>query len=178
MALDKLYNQGIKKAIIAVPERSIGSSFRATNLITHGFFADWEPKDEYNLCTPGGDESKVQSFISFLDSDEKILICTHATLRFAFQITEETKFDNTLLAIDEFHHVSADKENNKLGELLHSIMNKSSAHVVAMTGSYFRGDGVAVLMPEDEAKFTKVTYNYYEQLNGYTYLKSLDLGIS
>ena len=45
-----------------------------------------------------------------------------------------------------------------------------------MTGSYFRGDSVPVLMPEDEAKFTKVTYNYYEQLNGYTYLKSLGIG--
>jgi len=45
-----------------------------------------------------------------------------------------------------------------------------------MTGSYFRGDGVAVLMPEDEEKFTKITYNYYEQLNGYTHLKSLGIG--
>ncbi|HEN5455979.1 TPA: ATP-dependent helicase, partial [Legionella pneumophila] len=48
--------------------------------------------------------------------------------------------------------------------------------VVAMTGSYFRGDGVPVLLPEDESKFVKVTYNYYEQLNGYTYLKSLGIG--
>ena len=31
-------------------------------------------------------------------------------------------------------------------------------------------------MPEDEAKFIKVTYNYYEQLNGYKYLKSLGIG--
>lgn len=52
-------------------------------------------------------------------------------------------------------------------------MNKSSAHIVAMTGSYFRGDSVPVLEPQDEAKFTKVTYNYYEQLNGYEHLKTL-----
>jgi len=31
-------------------------------------------------------------------------------------------------------------------------------------------------MPEDEAKFTKITYNYYQQLNGYDYLKSLGIG--
>jgi hypothetical protein len=55
-------------------------------------------------------------------------------------------------------------------------MQKSNAHIVAMTGSYFRGDSVPVLIPEDEAKFTKVTYNYYEQLNGYTFLKSLGIG--
>ncbi|CEJ16380.1 putative helicase-like protein [Ralstonia solanacearum IPO1609] len=47
---------------------------------------------------------------------------------------------------------------------------------MAMTGSYFRGDSVPVLLPEDEAQFTKVTYNYYEQLNGYTFLKSLGIG--
>ena len=32
LALDKLTNQGIKKVIVAVPERSIGSSFSKTNL--------------------------------------------------------------------------------------------------------------------------------------------------
>ena len=84
-------------------------------------------------------------------------------------------FNNTLLAIDEFHHVSADGEN-RLGEVLRNLIEKSSVHIVAMTGSYFRGDSVPVLLPEDEAKFTKVTYNYYEQLNGYEYLKSLGIG--
>ena len=43
-----------------------------------------------------------------------------------------------------------------------------------MTGSYFRGDAEAVLAPEDEAKFDTVTYTYYEQLNGYEHLKTLD----
>lgn len=176
-ALDKLINQGIKKVIVAVPEKSIGGSFTATNLKDHGFFADWTVNDNYNLCTPGddGSKSKVQSFKNFLSNGEQILICTHATLRFAVEELEETEFDNILLAIDEFHHVSADADS-RLGELLRSVMQKSSAHIVAMTGSYFRGDSVPVLLPEDEAKFTKVTYNYYEQLNGYTYLKSLGIG--
>ena len=176
IALDKLEHQGIKKVIIAVPERAIGSSFKRTDLKSHGFFADWEPEDKYNLCTAGTDESKVTLFSKFLDSDSKILICTHATLRYAYEEVEEAKFNDCLLAIDEFHHVSADRENSKLGELLHSVMTKSNAHVVAMTGSYFRGDGVPVLSPEDEIKFTKVTYNYYDQLNGYNYLKSLGIG--
>ncbi len=177
IALDKLVHQGLKKVIVAVPEKSIGGSFQSTNLKETGFFANWEPNDEYNLCTPGmdGSKSKVQAFKNFLGNDEKILICTHATLRFAFEELEEVKFDNILLAIDEFHHVSADSDS-RLGELLRSIMLKSNAHIVAMTGSYFRGDSVPVLMPDDEARFTKVTYNYYEQLNGYKYLKSLGIG--
>ena len=177
LALDKLVNQGIKKVIVAVPERSIGSSFSSMDLKKDGFFANWEPDDVYNLCTPGdeGSSSKVKAFHKFMDSDEKILICTHATLRFACEELDETKFNDTLLAIDEFHHVSADA-NNRLGELLKSIMSKSTAHIVAMTGSYFRGDSVPILTPENEAKFTKVTYNYYEQLNGYNFLKSLGIG--
>ncbi len=177
IALDKLVHQGLKKVIVAVPEKSIGGSFQTTNLKQTGFFANWEPNDEYNLCTPGmdGSKSKVQAFKNFLENDEKILICTHATLRFAFEELDEVKFNNILLAIDEFHHVSADVDS-RLGELLRSIMSKSTAHIVAMTGSYFRGDSVPVLIPEDEANFTKVTYNYYEQLNGYKYLKSLGIG--
>lgn len=176
IALDKLYKQGIKKVIIAVPEKSIGGSFGKTDLMSHGFFANWEPQDEYNLCVAGSDNKKVEAFLRFMESEAKILICTHSTLRFAFEQIDESKFNDCLLAIDEFHHVSADKENSRLGSLLHSIMTKSNAHIIAMTGSYFRGDGVAVLMPEDEEKFTKITYNYYEQLNGYDYLKSLGIG--
>lgn len=175
IALDKLVNQGIKKVIVAVPERSIGGSFSNTDLKQFGFFANWNVKDKYNLCTTEDNKSKVQAFKEFLDSDEKILICTHATLRFAFDQLNEARFNDTLLAIDEFHHVSADGEN-RLGEVIRSLMENSNCHIVAMTGSYFRGDSVPVLLPEDEAKFTKVTYNYYEQLNGYEYLKSLGIG--
>ena len=179
IALYKLLHQGLKKVIVAVPERSIGSSFRATPLSHFGFFADWSPDEHFNLCTPGADNSrgKVETFKTFLtDPDAKILICTHATLRFAYNELADSDFDGCLLAIDEFHHVSADTNNSRLGDLLHGILNNSSAHIIAMTGSYFRGDTIAILLPEDEAKFVKVTYNYYEQLNGYTYLKSLGIG--
>jgi superfamily II DNA or RNA helicase len=175
IALDKLRNQGIQKAIVAVPEKTIGASFSSTKLTEYGFFADWDINPKYNLCTAGSDTSKVKAFLEFLDNDEQILICTHATLRFAFDGLDETKLNKTLIAIDEFHHISADGDN-RLGEVMKSIMAKSNAHIVAMTGSYFRGDNVPVLLPEDEARFTKVTYNYYEQLNGYEFLKSLGIG--
>ncbi len=178
LALDKLHNQGIKKVIVAVPEKSIGGSFSETDLMSHGYAYNWNLNDNYNLCTPGLDNAKgkVEAFKNFMSNDERILICTHATLRFACEQIEDTKFNDVLLAIDEFHHVSADKETSILGRVLHGIMTHSNAHIIAMTGSYFRGDGVAVLLPQDEAKFTKVTYNYYQQLNGYTYLKSLGIG--
>ena len=176
LGLDKLFNQKIKKVIVAVPERAIGSSFKRTKLSEYGYFADWDYNEDNNLCTPGGDEKKVRAFRNFIENkSETILICTHATLRFAFNQLDVSVFNETLVAIDEFHHVSSAVEN-RLGEVLNVLMKKTNAHIIAMTGSYFRGDSLPVLLPEDEMKFTKVTYNYYEQLNGYTYLKSLGIG--
>lgn len=177
LALDKLVNQGKKKVVIAVPERSIGSSFADTDLTSHGFFADWHVDDRNNLTNEDGldDRSKVGAFMRFMDSDDQILLCTHATLRFAFENVIINKFNDTVLAIDEFHHAST-SESSRLGQLLHDVMNGSNVQIIAMTGSYFRGDAVPILTAEDEADFDKVTYTYYEQLNGYTYLRTLGIG--
>lgn len=176
LALDKVMKQGLKKVIVAVPEMSIGGSFQDTDLTTYGFFADWHVDPKYNLCTPGN-VGKVDRVVKFMDDpDAHYLLCTHATFRFAFEkIKLPYKFDETVVAIDEFHHTSAD-DTNIMGKTIHTLMTQSKAHIVAMTGSYFRGDAVRILEEEDEAKFTQVTYTYYEQLNGYKYLKSLGIG--
>jgi hypothetical protein len=63
-----------------------------------------------------------------------------------------------------------------LGAQLGTLISRDLVHVVAMTGSYFRGDSEAVLSPTEESKFETVTYTYYEQLNGYQWLKSLHVG--
>ena len=213
LALDKLHHQGVKKAIIAVPEKSIGASFHDEPLSQFGFFADWQVAPQWNLCdAPGSDESlsdeetdeesdektaekteknqgrvqnrreiknnqnrKVAAVELFLNSADRVLICTHATFRFAVDALGIAAFDDCLIAIDEFHHVSANPDN-RLGTHLKAFMERGRVHMVAMTGSYFRGDAEAVLLPEDEAKFTPVVYTYYEQLNGYHHLKQLDIG--
>lgn len=177
LGLDKIHNQGLKKVIVAVPERSIGGSFMNTDLSAYGFFADWNVEPRNDLCSiiKDNSKSKVDAFHNFLSSDDQILICTHATLRFASEGLDDIAFDNCLVAIDEFHHVSAEG-TNRLGEVLTGIMQNSSAHIMAMTGSYFRGDSVPVMSPELENQFSHVSYNYYEQLNGYEYLKSLGIG--
>ncbi len=176
LGLDKLNHQGLKKAIVAVPEMSIGASFKDTDLTSRGFFADWSVQPSYNLCLPGGEDQKVKAFVRFMaDDNASVLVCTHATLRFAYQQLMPADFNDTLLAIDEFHHTSADG-GNRLGSLISGVMSGSNAHIVAMTGSYFRGDAVPILLPEDEEKFTQITYSYYEQLNGYQHLKSLGIG--
>jgi len=176
VALDKLANQGLKQAIIVVPERSIGASFHDEPLSHFGFWADWRVEPKWNLCdAPGEDGGKVNSVGSFLGSDDKVLVCTHATFRFAVDRFGVGAFDDRLIAVDEFHHVSANPDN-KLGLHLGAFVARDKVHIVAMTGSYFRGDAEAVLAPQDEAKFDSVTYTYYEQLNGYQYLKQLDIG--
>lgn len=181
IALDKLHNQGVKQAIIVVPERSIGASFADEPLSKGGFARDWIVEPQWNLCNaPGADEarvakSKVKAVGEFLASADRVLVCTHATFRFAVDEFGVEVFDDRLIAVDEFHHVSTG-EDNKLGAHLGQFIARDKVHIVAMTGSYFRGDAMAVLSAADEAKFETVTYTYYEQLNGYEHLKALDIG--
>lgn len=176
VALDKLYKQGVKQALIVVPEKSIGASFNNEPLTEHGFWADWVVAPQWNLCNaPGGEDGKVGAVSRFLASEDRVLVCTHATFRFAVDKFGIEVFDDRLIAVDEFHHVSANPDN-KLGAHLGRLIARDKVHVVAMTGSYFRGDAEAVLAPEDEGKFQTVTYTYYEQLNGYRWLKNLDIG--
>jgi superfamily II DNA or RNA helicase len=177
VALDKLHNQGIKQAIIVVPEKSIGASFNGEPLSKYGFWADWHVEPKWNLCNAPGAENggKVNSLGLFLESQDQVLVCTHATFRFAVDQFGIEAFDDRLIAVDEFHHVSASPDN-KLGAHLGQFIARDKVHIVAMTGSYFRGDAEAVLSPLDEGKFDTVTYTYYEQLNGYQYLKRLDIG--
>lgn len=179
VALDKLANQGIRKVIVSVPEKSIGRSFKDTKLKDFGFFEDWKVAPYYNLCDSLGSETskrkKVHEFLLPATS-AKILVCTHSTLRNAMKDVPNERLNDVFFGIDEFHHTSADANNN-LGELIRRLLNETSAHVLAMTGSYFRGDAIPVMRPEDEEKFQpSINYNYYQQLSGYKYLKSLGIG--
>src|SRR5437899_8229773 len=177
IGVDKLENQGLRQAIIVVPEKAIGASFNDEPLTQFGFWSDWTVQPKWNLCNaPGSDNGgKVSSVGAFLESDDKVLVCTHATFRFAVDEFGVEKFDDRLIAVDEFHHVSANPDN-KLGLHVGQFIARNRVHIMAMTGSYFRGDAEAVLAPQDEANFDSVTYTYYEQLNGYEYLKQLDIG--
>lgn len=178
VALDKLYNQGLSKVVVAVPEKTIGRSFKNTNLKEHGFFEDWKVAQYFDLCDTEDERNKIGRFKEFFtQKSARTMVCTHATLRAAMRESDNSIFNDCLLAIDEFHHASASVESG-LGDLLRDLIAETSVHIVAMTGSYFRGDGIPVMRVEDEARFHHITYNYYEQLNGYNYLKSLGLGYS
>ena len=179
IALDKMMNQGVKRTIAAVPEKSIGNSFKSTDLTTFGFMFDWEVKDHNNLVSDDAERdeaSKVKALLRFLKSDEEgALVCTHSTLREAFKHVEPEAFEDCLVAIDEFHHLSVSGDS-RLGNVVTELLNNQRTHVLGMTGSYFRGDTNAVLRPEHESRFTVVTFTYYEQLQGYSYLKKINIG--
>lgn len=176
IALDKLAHQSLKRVIVAVPEQSIGRSFVDTNLKKFGFFTDWRVSPYYNLTNTENPNEKAKRFVEFFHQNgSQILVCAHATLRNGLKQVDDRLLDDCLVAIDEFHHTSADA-NSELGDIVRRLMHQTTAHIVAMTGSYFRGDGLPVLRAEDEALFHPVTYNYYQQLNGYRYLKNLVLG--
>lgn len=129
IALDKLHNQNVRKAIIVVPERSIGGSFADEPLSKYGFWADWEVKPQWNLCNVAGIDnssvakSKVKAVGQFLASDDRVLVCTHATFRFAVEELGVEAFDDCLIAVDEFHHVSANPDN-KLGAQLGQFLSR------------------------------------------------------
>src|ERR1700678_3287423 len=72
IALDKLQNQGLKQAIIVVPEKAIGASFQDEPLTKFGFLAPWSVEPKWNLCNaPGGDNGgKVNAVGAFLASTD------------------------------------------------------------------------------------------------------------
>src|SRR3546814_16515186 len=73
VALDKLHNQGLKQAIIVVPEKSIGASFNDEPLTKFGFWADWRVEPKWNLCnSPGTADGGTGTEVgAFLDGAEE-----------------------------------------------------------------------------------------------------------
>src|SRR5665213_536260 len=68
IGLDKIVHQGLRKVIVAVPERSIGNSFKTTILKSSGFFADSLVTPKYDLTAAGGGQ-KTQAVAEFLSSN-------------------------------------------------------------------------------------------------------------
>ena len=66
IALDKLANQGLRQAIIVVPEKTIGASFADVRLTRFGFWDDWTVRPKWDLCSaPGTDGGKVKALQAF-----------------------------------------------------------------------------------------------------------------
>jgi hypothetical protein len=132
IALDKLANQGLRRqSSWCRRNRSAAASpMRAAQPIR--LLGRLGVKPQWNLCNaPGPDEekvdpSKVKAVGQFLASDDKVLVCTHATFRFAVDALGVKAFDDRLIAVDEFHHVSASPDN-RLGAQLAAFIARDKA---------------------------------------------------
>jgi hypothetical protein len=72
---------------------------------------------------------KVKSLGAFFESEDEVLVCTHATFRFAVDEYGVGAFDDRLIAVDEFHHVSANPDNRlglHLGQFIALATNTKS----------------------------------------------------
>ncbi len=175
IALDKIYRQGLRQAIVAVPERAMGTGFADASLSECGFWADWKVLPRWNLCdAPGADHSKARSMGDFLGSEDRILLCTHAALYLAMKQYGTEAFDNRLVAVDELYH-GPSVAGVSLGAQLTGLIDRGKSHIVATTGSCALGSAEPILRPSDEARFETVTHTYYEQLNGYRHLKYVNI---
>jgi superfamily II DNA or RNA helicase len=70
------------------------------------------------------DVKKVAAVNKFLASETKVLVCTHATFCFAVDRSGLEVFDDRLIAVDEFHHVSANPDN-RLGDHVRQLMTQA-----------------------------------------------------
>lgn len=113
-----------EKAIIVVPEKSIGSSFADEPLSKFGFWADWTVTPKWNLCNAGRGWRQGQLGPGLSEQRRPVLVCTHATFRFCGGSLWIETFDDCLIAVDEFHHVSANPDN-KLGAHLGAFIART-----------------------------------------------------
>ena len=138
IALHKLADGQIKRVIIAVPQKSIGVNFREYPV------AAFEHADKYRVSLDLIDTNNTTERLQqFLEHGEGICICTHSTL--IASAPSESQFHDTLLVVDEAHHVSASEEAmNHLGFCVTNSM-ESSGHTLLMTATPFRSDAAAVV---------------------------------
>lgn len=64
---------------------------------------------KWNSCRPDG--GKVKLVAAFLASNDQILVCNHATFRFAAEKLGVKAFDDRPIAMEEFDHVSASEDS-------------------------------------------------------------------
>jgi hypothetical protein len=123
----------LQQAIVVVPERSIGGSFADEPLSQFGFYWDWQVAPQWNLCNaPGVDEprvakSKVEAVRKFLASATRRWSAPMPPSASRWRNWASQAFDNRLIAIDEFHHVSSNPDN-VLGSQLGAFIARDKVH--------------------------------------------------
>lgn len=177
------------RCIIAVPQTIIAPGFANAKLqLPDGEKLFWCPK--HNLCNKESSKGTVNYIKNWLagpvDSlDERVLLCTHATLvKFYKRLRDENSLhllENLLLWVDEAHHVKniamEDLQgpviSNGIGELVTFLLDtKMPIQMGLTTASFFRGDRCSLLTDTMEERFVRFNLPYDEYLQSMKHLES------
>lgn len=178
LVLYKLLRYPKLRCVIAVPQTVIANNFVKDLILTVPGFkkaVDWIV--QHNLCHSQSKQT-VNSVCRFLAGrhsllGDRILVCTHATLAAAYKKLQRTKrlryFNNTILWIDEAHHVMnaqvVDRKDltisNAIGALVMYCV-KAKCHVGLATATFMRGDMRHILPDSVADAFTRFDVPYDE----------------
>jgi len=172
------------KILITVPINMINSFDPNDLMYPDGIKREWRI-DPINDLSRDGEEFKIDKVIEFLETKkfpkgihERIMKCSQAALIGAYKKADKISWANTIVIVDEAHHVQGSGEDelssNEIGNVVRSILkNKSKDRWLwFLSATFFRGDGVEILSKTDHEKFK--TYflpmdKYFQTLK---YLKS------
>ena len=172
------------RCIIAVPQTIIASGFMDAKLkLPNGEKLIWSPFN--NLCDENTKSETTKYVIQWLetaqaDFNNRILICTHATLVAVYkQLQKKEKislFQDILLWIDEAHHAKTSflKGDNSIGFLINDLIKKEDLRVQLglTTATFFRGDRHCLISQDIEALFIRYNLPFDQYLQSMKYLKS------
>lgn len=202
----RLFLSPTKKAIIAVPQTIIASGFKGYYNLS---FTDeqgipiieneviksdlhWAPA--HYLCEDSKEtnESRIQSFLAREgnknDINDRVLICTHASLVDAFK-KFPSLFKNLVISIDEAHHIRYSVENvddeeieedeehsalefyNQIGGLVSKAIKSGDIELILSTATMFRGDRLEVIPEEMNSRFSRFYYPMDAYLRDCHYLR-------
>jgi superfamily II DNA or RNA helicase len=178
------------KAIIAVPQKIITKTFQKKRMIyPNGLQLDW---DFQNFCEDDS-TNKIQDLVAFLKNKdfgvsfyERVALVSHASLARCYEYIKEEKniFNNTILAVDETHHVMyhTEKENNDtitngLGNIInHAITNDDGTNYLwLMTATPFRGDSACIIPDDILSTFAESYLPFHEHWKSMKHLKEIKI---
>lgn len=178
------------RCIITVPQTIIASGFLKEKLqMPDGENINW--KVGHNLCNKKLSQGTVKYIVNWLSKlnyesqDDRILICTHATITKVYQKLEILGrldlLNNLILWVDEAHHIKNINVNNEgiiignaLGNLVRNLVYKQNDNVEVglTTASFFRGDRSTLITPSMEESFVRFNLPYDDYLKSMIHLKS------
>lgn len=177
------------RTLIAVPQSVIGNGFKKTDILMPGNRKlRWEPM--HWLCDNDATRPNTDYVIAWLkrkptELNDRVVVCTHATLLNVYKELRETKqlrlLKNLLLWVDEAHHVrntnieegkKAVASNGIGGIVAHAVKPTSGMKLGLATATFFRGDRCTLVTDQMAPLFKRFNLTFDEHLGDMKHLRS------